>query len=69
MIKCIVKSYGSHASGTYTTQKEYYGKSTDDKASCQAQTGHAQENADIFLEMDTCKVFLFDGDTGTWLPQ
>lgn len=67
MIKCIVKSYGSHASGTYTTQKEYYGKSTDDKATCQAQTGHAPENADLFLEMDTGAIFKFDGETQTWL--
>lgn len=68
MIKCIVKTYGSDACGNKTTQGEYYGKSTDDKATCQAQTGRAPENADLFLEMDTNKIFKFDGDTQTWMP-
>lgn len=78
MIKCIVKVYGSHATGTYTTQGEYYGLSTDDKNACEEQTGRAPENADLFYEMDRTddgsgnmrrEVSMFDGDSKTWLPQ
>ena len=42
---------------------EYYGKSTDTKPIAGVQ------NADIFYEMDTQKVFMFDEDTSTWLEQ
>ena len=78
MITCIVKTYGSHATGTYGTQGEYYGKSTDDKSTCEAQTGRAPVNADLFYEMDKTanasgtmvhKVYMFDGDTATWVEQ
>lgn len=69
MIKCIVKTYGSDACGNKTTQGEYYGLSTDDKATCKAQTGRAPENADIFVEMDTGAAFLYDQEGSAWLPQ
>ena len=46
-----------------TQRSEYCGKSTDTKPT----TG--VNNADIFYEMDTKKVFLFDEDTSTWLEQ
>lgn len=69
MIKCIVKTYGSDACGNKTTQGEYYGLSTDDKATCEAQTGRAPENADIFVEMDTGETFAYDQEGSAWLPQ
>lgn len=69
MIKVIVKTYGSDASGTKTQQGEYYGLSTDDKATCEAQTGRAPENADAFLEMDTGEMYLYDQDGAQWLLQ
>lgn len=42
---------------------EYYGKSTD------AKPVDGVNNADIFYEMDTKKVFLFDAENKTWLEQ
>lgn len=68
MIKCIVKTYGSDACGNKTTQGEYYGLSTDDKATCEAQTGRAPENADLFLEMDRKALYMYDGENKAWLP-
>lgn len=46
-----------------TKRSEYFGKSTDTKPT----TGVM--NADIFYEMDTRKVFLFDADDSVWLEQ
>ena len=69
MIKLIVKTYGSDASGTKTQQGEFYGLSTDNKAECESQTGRAPENADLFYEMDTGAAFLYDEDGARWLPQ
>lgn len=42
---------------------EYYGKSTDTKPV------DGVNNADIFYEMDTKKVFLFDEEKKLWLEQ
>ena len=42
---------------------EYYGKSSDTKPV------DGVNNADIFYEMDTKKVFLFDEEKKTWLEQ
>lgn len=42
---------------------EYYGKSTDTKPV------DGVSNADIFYEMDTKKVFLFDEEKKLWLEQ
>lgn len=44
------------------TSTELYGLSTD------AKPEHA-ENADIFYEMDTKKVFMYDEDGAQWLEQ
>lgn len=43
---------------------EFYGLSTDDKATCDDP-----HNADIFYEMDTQAVYMYDQDSGNWLPQ
>lgn len=42
---------------------ELYGKSTDTKPV------NGVNNSDIFYEMDTKKVFLFDKDASVWLEQ
>ena len=44
-------------------RSEYYGKSTDTKPT------NGVLNADIFYEMDTKKIFLFDADDSAWLEQ
>lgn len=50
--------------GTKTAQRsEYFGKSTDTKPT------KGVMNADIFYEMDTGNVFLFDADNSEWLAQ
>lgn len=41
---------------------EYYGKSTDEKPK-------AARNGQTFYEMDTCDIYMFDGETGEWLIQ
>ena len=46
-----------------TKQAEFYGKSTDTKPT------EGVRNADVFYEMDTKKVFLFDEDGQAWLEQ
>ena len=43
---------------------EFYGKSTDDKAGAEGA-----RNSDVFYEMDTGKMFMYDEDTGSWLEQ
>ena len=49
--------------GIWRERIEYYGKSTDEKPIEGAQ------NADIFYEMDTQKVYLFDEEAQVWLEQ
>ena len=49
--------------GDYKKRVEIYGLSTDEKP-----TNHVH-NADIFYEMDTQKVFLYDESNATWLEQ
>lgn len=44
-------------------RKEYYGKAADTKPT------DGVENADIFYEMDTGTVFLFDEENQEWLKQ
>lgn len=46
-----------------TKRSEYYGKSSDVKPTS------GVNNADIFYEMDTKAVFLFDEDASVWLEQ
>jgi len=48
----------------YDVVEEYVGKSTDDKPALSRQN-----NGSTFFEMDTGKVYMYDGDTLTWLPQ
>lgn len=49
--------------GEVCKRAEYYGKSTDTKPV------EGVKNADVFYEMDTKKVFLFDEERGVWLAQ
>ena len=49
--------------GTLRKVSEYYGKSGDEKPA------NGAKNADIFYEMDTKKVFMFDEDGSAWLEQ
>jgi hypothetical protein len=42
---------------------EFYGKSADEKPI------YGTKNADLFYEMDSGKVFMFDADTMTWVEQ
>jgi hypothetical protein len=46
-----------------TKRSEYYGVSTDDKPT------KGVINAEVFYEMDTKKVFMFDEDNQVWLEQ
>lgn len=46
--------------GTTRERQTLYGKSTDQKP-------ENAENADIFLEMDTFKIFMFDAEAKAWL--
>ena len=48
---------------TLEKQATYFGKSTDKKPTEQVN------NADMFYEIDTKKVFLFDEDGKTWIEQ
>ena len=41
----------------------FYGKSTDRKPTEETKNGA------VFYEMDTKKMYMFDGDTSTWLEQ
>ena len=49
--------------GDLRRRGEFYGKSTD------AKPVDDVNNADIFYEMDTKKVFLFDEDNKKWIEQ
>lgn len=48
--------------GKHQTQIEYYGLSTDNKPT-------KANNADIFYEMDTQAVYMFNEDSHEWLKQ
>lgn len=67
MITKIVKINGDDfrcsTDGDTCRRAEYYGKSTDTKPT------DGVKNTDIFYEMDTKKLFLFDEDNGAWLEQ
>lgn len=66
MITRVVKIKGDdygYCGEKMTQRSEYYGKSTDAKPTVCVM------NADIFYEMDTKKVFLFDADSSKWLEQ
>lgn len=52
-----------YSNGYNCKRSEYYGKSTDTKPT------DGVKNADIFYEMDTKKVYLFDEDGKAWLEQ
>ena len=49
--------------GDVRKRGEFYGKSTDTKPV------NGVNNADLFYEMDTKKVFLFDEDNKKWIEQ
>ena len=49
--------------GGSSPRGEFYGKSGDVKPT------EGVKNADIFYEMDTKKVYLFDEENGSWLEQ
>lgn len=57
------ESYVVLPGGDLCKRAEYYGKSTDTKPV------NGVNNSDIFYEMDTKKVFLFDKDASVWLEQ
>ena len=52
-----------YPNGGHRSQNEYYGLSTDEKPKADVR------NADIFYEMDTQAVFLFDEDNQNWVEQ
>ena len=51
------------ASGDIRKHSTYYGKSGDTKPTV------GVFNADVFYEMDTKKIFMFDEGEGVWLEQ
>lgn len=57
------ESYVVLPGGDLCKRAEFYGKSTDTKPM------DGVNNADIFYEMDTKKVFLFDAENKQWLEQ
>jgi hypothetical protein len=57
------EDYVITANGDICKRGEFYGKSTDTKPVDNVK------NADIFYEMDTKRVFLFDEDGETWIEQ
>lgn len=67
MITRVVKIDGDDhvicADGNIRKRVEYYGKSTDTKPT------EGVRNADIFYEMDTKAIFMFDEADGQWLEQ
>lgn len=67
MISVVTKIEGEDyvvlPGGDLCKRKEYYGKSSDTKPI------DGVNNADIFYEMDTKKVFLFDAENKVWLEQ
>lgn len=66
MITVITKLHGgqqSHHPDGVCPRKEYYGLSADAKPVANVN------NADVFYEMDTMAVFLFDATNSVWLEQ
>lgn len=61
----FIEAYGGVVSlaDSYRRQKTIYGLSTDIKPT------KGFKNADIFYEMDTQKVYMFDEENGAWLEQ
>lgn len=57
------EDYVIRAGGDIRRRGEFYGKSTDTKPV------NGVNNADVFYEMDTQKVFLFDEDDKKWIEQ
>lgn len=55
--------HGIHNGSDIRKRSEFYGKSGDEKPT------DGVSNADIFYEMDTQKVYLFDADDKVWLEQ
>lgn len=55
--------HGIHNGSDIRKRSEFYGKSGDTKPTKDVR------NADIFYEMDTQTVYLFDEDDGVWLAQ
>ena len=55
--------HGIHSDTDIYKRSEFFGKSSDTKPT------KGVRNADIFYEMDTQTVFLFDEDDGVWLAQ
>ena len=51
-----------HADGSIGRKVELYGKSTDEKPT-------NVPNSTPFYEMDTGKVFMYDGETCSWVEQ
>lgn len=67
MITKVIEMNGSKVGvfpdGSVHKVTEYYGLSTDTKPTAGVRNG------DVFCEMDTMDVYLFDADNGAWLPQ
>lgn len=66
MITRVTKFEGEEyviTDGDIRRRGEFYGKSTDTKPV------NGVNNADLFYEMDTKKVFLFDEDNKKWIEQ
>lgn len=57
------EDYVVRDNGDLRRRGEFYGKSSDTKPV------NGVNNADLFYEMDTKKVFLFDEDGKTWIEQ
>ena len=57
------EDYVVRDNGDLRRRGEFYGKSSDTKPV------NGVNNADLFYEMDTKKVFLFDEDNKTWIEQ
>lgn len=67
MITKVIEMNGNRVGlfpdGSVHKVTEFYGKSTDTKPAAGVR------NADVFYEMDTMDVYLFDADSGSWLLQ
>ena len=63
MITKIADETSSCNNGAIYEHNTFYGLSTDDKPT------DCVQNADVFYEMDTKKVFLYDAQNARWLEQ
>lgn len=63
MITKVVTKAKTFHNDQWWYRAEYYGVSTDTKPT------KGVKNADIFYEMDTQSVYMFDADASTWLKQ